>query len=589
MDDRVTRVKEILGLRRVPIKVGFFDAPPPALARWSGGPAPPAASSGTGDGGQELLHRARRSLELRDRQLHPQDRTARRSRQRAARHDRVHDRDALPRPRRGPRHPDAGSRAGGGRLRAGDQHAFKGDVGAGRGDAGAVDAGVTRRRSRPASRRCANARVQPAELRDPAVFGEGAGRSRSRSAARATAPSPALARRGDVHRRSGRALGRGRRPPARGAAIEPDDGQLLPGAAGEVRGSRAIAAMAARAGTAGGGGAGGGARLPVHARRPRARGGAGSGAAASAGWRPATPPTWTGWRAARPSGWIRRACCRARDGRSRSAIAYHRPAGERARPSRATRAAATTTTRTATGMKALRKRLLALDADARDLRLRRHRRRDGEGLGRARGPGLDRQERLPHQPAARVVADAVGDVRRPRGRRLRRARTTSRCGDCTLCLRACPDPGVPRARRGRRAPLHLLPEHREPATTCPPPLRRGFRGRVFGCDVCQDVCPFNHGAAVPRATPRFAPRPLAALAPAELAALSRDEFERLAAGMALARAQYDGLRRNALLAHRRRRATARRAPVVETPRRRPEPDRARGGGAGPSAGIEAAT
>jgi uncharacterized protein (DUF169 family) len=38
MDDRATRVKEILGLRRVPIKVAFMDAPPAGLARWSGGP-----------------------------------------------------------------------------------------------------------------------------------------------------------------------------------------------------------------------------------------------------------------------------------------------------------------------------------------------------------------------------------------------------------------------------------------------------------------------------------------------------------------------------------------------------------------------
>jgi uncharacterized protein (DUF169 family) len=38
MDDRAMRAKEILGLRRLPIKVGFLDAPPPALARWSGGP-----------------------------------------------------------------------------------------------------------------------------------------------------------------------------------------------------------------------------------------------------------------------------------------------------------------------------------------------------------------------------------------------------------------------------------------------------------------------------------------------------------------------------------------------------------------------
>jgi uncharacterized protein (DUF169 family) len=38
MDDRAMRAKEILGLRRLPIKIGFLDAPPPALARWSGGP-----------------------------------------------------------------------------------------------------------------------------------------------------------------------------------------------------------------------------------------------------------------------------------------------------------------------------------------------------------------------------------------------------------------------------------------------------------------------------------------------------------------------------------------------------------------------
>jgi uncharacterized protein (DUF169 family) len=38
MDVRVTRAKEILGLRRMPIKIGFLAAPPSALARWSGGP-----------------------------------------------------------------------------------------------------------------------------------------------------------------------------------------------------------------------------------------------------------------------------------------------------------------------------------------------------------------------------------------------------------------------------------------------------------------------------------------------------------------------------------------------------------------------
>ncbi len=135
------------------------------------------------------------------------------------------------------------------------------------------------------------------------------------------------------------------------------------------------------------------------------------------------------------------------------------------------------------------------------------------------------------------------------------------CGDCALCLRACPtkafpSPGVVDARRC------IAYQSIENRGEVPVPMRRGFRGRVFGCDVCQDVCPFNRNAELPPADRRFEPRAIGRLAPAELAALSRDEFERLAAGMALARAQYDGIRRNALLALGASRASDAR-PVVE--------------------------
>ncbi len=135
------------------------------------------------------------------------------------------------------------------------------------------------------------------------------------------------------------------------------------------------------------------------------------------------------------------------------------------------------------------------------------------------------------------------------------------CGACELCLRACPTkafpaPGVVDARRC--VSYQSIENHAD----VPTPLRRGFRGRVFGCDVCQDVCPFNQRAEVPPADPRSAPRPISQLTPVELAALSRDEFERLAAGTALARAQYDGLRRSALLSLGAGRSAAAR-PVVE--------------------------
>jgi epoxyqueuosine reductase len=119
------------------------------------------------------------------------------------------------------------------------------------------------------------------------------------------------------------------------------------------------------------------------------------------------------------------------------------------------------------------------------------------------------------------------------------------CGECTRCLSACPtgafpSPGVVDARRC------LSYQSIENRGVVPLPLRRGFAGRVFGCDICQDVCPFNRDD-IPVGDRRFEPRPLAALTAAEMAALSEDDFRRLSAGMAVARAQYHGLRRNALL------------------------------------------
>jgi epoxyqueuosine reductase len=120
------------------------------------------------------------------------------------------------------------------------------------------------------------------------------------------------------------------------------------------------------------------------------------------------------------------------------------------------------------------------------------------------------------------------------------------CGDCALCLRACPTdafpaPGVVDARRC------LSYQTIENRAAVPLPLRPAFKGRVFGCDVCQEVCPFNR-RDLPPGDPRFAPRTLGEMSAEEIAGLSPGEFARLSPGMALARAGYDGLRRNAVLA-----------------------------------------
>jgi epoxyqueuosine reductase len=120
------------------------------------------------------------------------------------------------------------------------------------------------------------------------------------------------------------------------------------------------------------------------------------------------------------------------------------------------------------------------------------------------------------------------------------------CGDCARCLTACPtdalpSPGVVDARRC------ISYQTIENQGLVPLPLRPRLRGHLFGCDVCQEVCPFNRGE-LPVGDPRFVSRPLGLMREEEIAALSREEFDRLSAGMALARAKYDGLRRNAILA-----------------------------------------
>lgn len=120
------------------------------------------------------------------------------------------------------------------------------------------------------------------------------------------------------------------------------------------------------------------------------------------------------------------------------------------------------------------------------------------------------------------------------------------CGDCTRCLSACPTNAFPRpgVLDARRCLAYQTVENHDPI---PAELRPQLAGRVFGCDVCQEACPWNE-RDLPPGDPRQDPRPIAQLTSAQLAALSPSEFAELAAGTPLIRAGYDGIRRNACLA-----------------------------------------
>jgi epoxyqueuosine reductase len=119
-----------------------------------------------------------------------------------------------------------------------------------------------------------------------------------------------------------------------------------------------------------------------------------------------------------------------------------------------------------------------------------------------------------------------------------------RCGTCTRCLEACPTGAFvgPYVLDARRCISYLTIEHRGPI---PVDLRGELGGHAFGCDVCQDVCPWNRKAPV-TAEAAFAARRLPDLA--ELATLTEETYRTRLAGSPLRRARRRGLARNAAVA-----------------------------------------
>jgi epoxyqueuosine reductase len=119
-----------------------------------------------------------------------------------------------------------------------------------------------------------------------------------------------------------------------------------------------------------------------------------------------------------------------------------------------------------------------------------------------------------------------------------------RCGSCRACLDACPTGAFPApyVLDARRCISYLTIEHRGEID---PTLHRGMAGWQFGCDVCQDVCPWNRKAPTTR-HPELAP---ATAYPGAGAVSSMDDasIRQAFRGSALLRAKPAGLRRNAMI------------------------------------------
>ena len=122
-----------------------------------------------------------------------------------------------------------------------------------------------------------------------------------------------------------------------------------------------------------------------------------------------------------------------------------------------------------------------------------------------------------------------------------------RCGTCTRCIEACPTDAIlaPYQLDSNKCIAYLTIEKRG---SIPENLRPGIGHHIFGCDICQDVCPWNRKAPASTA-PEFAPRPgLVNPALDWLAEMSAEEFREVFRGSPIRRTKRSGLRRNAAIA-----------------------------------------
>ena len=122
-----------------------------------------------------------------------------------------------------------------------------------------------------------------------------------------------------------------------------------------------------------------------------------------------------------------------------------------------------------------------------------------------------------------------------------------RCGSCTRCITACPTQAIvaPGELDARLCISYLTIEKRG---EIPDGLRSGMGRHVFGCDICQDVCPWNRKAPVTSAAEFEAREGLVNPALDWLAEMQQEEFRTVFRGSPIRRTKLSGLRRNAVIA-----------------------------------------
>ena len=123
------------------------------------------------------------------------------------------------------------------------------------------------------------------------------------------------------------------------------------------------------------------------------------------------------------------------------------------------------------------------------------------------------------------------------------APVTDHCGSCTACIDACPTQAIvaPYQVDGSKCISYFTIELKE---AIPQEVKGQFDNWAFGCDVCQDVCPWNR-FSTPHQEPQFDPSPeLLLMSKGDWHEITEAVFDRLFAESAVQRTQFSGLKRN---------------------------------------------
>lgn len=129
--------------------------------------------------------------------------------------------------------------------------------------------------------------------------------------------------------------------------------------------------------------------------------------------------------------------------------------------------------------------------------------------------------------------------------------TQDYCGTCTRCMDACPTGAIlkPRQVNANQCISYWTIEHPGPFNEKTP---ENFAQHIFGCDICQEVCPWNK-KAIPHREPQFTPSPaLQKMSSEDWRQLSEEQFREIFRKTTVKRTKYKGLKRNILYLYKNR-------------------------------------